>query len=108
MTTTDKPSIAELQRIESRMERAPWDCTTPHAVSNEEYDLGRFDGPADALGTAALRNAAPVLLEIAAAALAYENAQCDSMHCDHPAHRGGCAILKAGRRMTEALAKVRP
>jgi hypothetical protein len=73
------PSIAELQRLESRMESAPWDKTTPHAVSNAEYDLGRFDGPADASGVVALRNAAPVLLAIAAAAadfmLAFESSE---------------------------------
>lgn len=67
---TDKPSIAELQRLRSL--RSP---TEPLMVE--------------------VHAAAPVLLEIAAAALAYENAQCDSTHCDHPAHRGGCAILKA-------------
>jgi hypothetical protein len=57
---------------------------------------------------AEIQEALPALLEIADAAKTYWDAQCDSAHCDRPAHRGGCAILKAGRRMSEALAKVRP
>lgn len=81
----DKPSIAELQQ------------------NSECAAEGCCCGAADRIIAAS-----PALLEIAAAALAYDNAQCDSPHCDHPAHRGGCAILKAGRRLCEALAKVRP
>jgi hypothetical protein len=80
MSEGNRPSIAALQRLEQRMESAPWDRTTPHTVSNAEYDLGRFDGPADADGVCALRNAAPVLLEIAATAVAWQRAvreRCD-------------------------------
>lgn len=72
-THDDRPSIAKLQRMEQQMESAPWERTTPHAVSNAEYDLGRFDGPPDAAGTCAIRNATPVLLEIVAAALHWQH-----------------------------------
>lgn len=74
-----QPSIAELQRIEA-------------------------DPTADFEG-AAIRAAAPVLLEIAAAALAYENAGCYESDCDH---RDGCVVIEARRTLHAALAKVRP
>ena len=80
-TSDDRPSIAALQMMHAR---------------------DRFSDEA------AIIDAAPVLLEIAAAALAYENSQCDRSDCDHPAHRYGCAIIKAGQAMRTALAKVRP
>lgn len=67
--------LGELKALRSKMEHTPWDCTTPHAVSNDEYDLGRFDGPADASGVVACVNAIDVLIEIAEAALAWEAAK---------------------------------
>lgn len=54
MTTDDRPSIAELQRIEREIGTADWTGKDPY-------------------GAAAFRNAAPVLLEIAAATKALQS-----------------------------------
>lgn len=93
--SNDRPSIAELQKLEQQMESAPWDRTTPHAVSNAEYDLGRFDSPADAVGVVALRNAAPVLLEIAKTALEWAESDDEDRQAELDA-------------LLAALVKVRP
>jgi hypothetical protein len=74
------PSIAELQRM----------CGDEQA--NHDVDLAL---------------AAPVLLEIVAAALAYRDAECTGVRCEHPAHRAPCAILSTQDTFNTALAKVR-
>lgn len=140
----DKPSIVELQRIESEMTRGPW--TTPagtrflgavsaiidgveRQVATAAGQAPQFDDVPDvakaladnAAGIAALRNAAPVLLEIAAAALAWQDVTCDLQSCetdDHTVavahgecagdtHHESCAVARHSARLIEALAKVR-
>lgn len=129
--STDKPSIAELQRSESAMTALPWTphvwygsdhgghaAVGPHHVACDDHacdhapesscsDMERAQTDAD--GIAALRNAAPVLLEIAAAALAAHGA------CDHPAGRcgngspfRGCSRFAGEAALNAAIRKVRP
>lgn len=109
MTTDNKPSIAELQRIESGMSNGTWTVTPEpdmaaglgRAGSRDSLLCIDRDGMAcvdrreDAMGIATLRNAAPVLLEIAAAALVLG---------------GELAYLQGPKsdRLKDALAKVRP
>jgi hypothetical protein len=92
MSNDDRPSIAELQQREQEIDRAPWysaesrrqsDCVLTGAPGADFTNDGRdvvqanpnFPYRANLDGVAALRNAAPVLLEIAAAALAYRKAK---------------------------------
>lgn len=92
---TDKPSIAELQLA---------------------YDRDTFTDEAK------LIDAVPVLLEIAAAALAWAGSECETQSCDtddytEAAKRNECAgdthdercpVDVATRRLASALSKVRP
>ena len=90
MPATNLPSIAHLQRIERGMTKPPWRRREwpEFAVDGPEYpiciinddddrrplvseDKAECDDE-DAYGIAYLRNAAPVLLEIAAATLAWQ------------------------------------
>jgi hypothetical protein len=108
-----RPSIAELQRIEREMDRAPWysaeslwqsDCVLTGAPDADFSSDGRvvvqanpnFPYRANLDGIVGLRNAAPVLLEIVAAALAYY-----SPASDEPGGQAWAAV-------EAALAKVRP
>jgi len=68
MAAEGRPSIAELQRLESLMRLPQWLALSPMVIDRHD----------DVAGVVALRNAAPVLLEIAAAALAYEQAKIDA------------------------------
>lgn len=102
--TDDRPSIAELQRIEATLEPAPWDKTGHYNVSNAEYDIARFESPSDAAGVAALRNATPALLEIVAAALEWEATVTPLVSNDPSA---GTRERAAERAFLAALSKVR-
>lgn len=108
-STDDRPSIAELQRIErDEMALAPWrydhqgwietmDRTVNHTgAETEVLTLGARNDHGDGEGTVALRNAAPVLLEIAAAALAWR---------DRPITDDAVAPLE---RLLAAIDRVRP
>lgn len=105
---TDKPSIAELQRIEREMTPGKWvggaDCVTVYkdrhergtgTVLAEMIEPDRHED--NAQGIAALRNAAPVLLEIAQAALELAGPS-----------RPGEAHIPAWNALLAATAKVRP
>ena len=82
---SDRPSIAELQAAAAEMTSPPWrydhqgwietmDRTVNHTgAETEVLTLGARNDHGDGEGTAALRNAAPVLLEIAAAAKLWQN-----------------------------------
>lgn len=91
-----KPSITELQRLREAMTAGEWEAYGPAVIAVDSdhptYDtrvmlagsanaeteraaINRRDAVANATGTAALVNAAPVLLEITAAALAVEDAR---------------------------------
>lgn len=60
----------------------------------------------DGIGIVAEHNAMPVLLRIAMAATAWRDADCDDdPRCSHPAHRGGCPIVKADQTLLAALAE---
>jgi hypothetical protein len=90
MTDTDRPSIAELQRVWAEMPKGQWSLTS-------------CDGKR---ATVKLLNAAPVLLEIAAAAL-LGNGPCHR-RCAYGSHFRGRSRSEGGHRMRDALAKVRP
>lgn len=119
MAITDKPSIAELQEAVRFMSPVDQYKAKP-SWNNGGMPLADFSIPGhnggataemlaeDAHGIVELRTAAPVLLEIAAAALAYQVAECDNKRCHHPAHRSPCAILTAQDALERSLAKVRP
>lgn len=139
----DRPRIAELQRIESSMTRSPW--TTPtgtrflgavsaiidgveRQVAASAGQAPQFDDVPDvgraladnASGIAALRNAAPVLLEIAAAARAFRDARCetqthawdeaerDDSLCFGMNHSESCPVDIAIERLRAAAGKVMP
>jgi hypothetical protein len=76
----DRPSIAELQRVQG----------IPHAE-----DLRAF------------RLAAPAILEIAAAALALRGQGCTDPGCTEQ-HSSRCSVSVAETALDAALAKVRP
>lgn len=90
--TDDRPSIAGLQLLESALVDQPWSATHSGWIMapNKLSPVGGTRSPARASGAtesdadqqarriASLRNAAPVLLEIAAAALAWAEAEVDS------------------------------
>jgi hypothetical protein len=96
----DKPSIAELQKTVGFMDPAPWVDVRPAVVfqdgPNPVYiaDCRGSAPDSNAAGICGLRNAAPVLLEIAAAALALN--QTDGV------------FSPASANLAAALAKVRP
>lgn len=110
----DRPSIAELQRLCATMTDGEWEA---HIVSDEAestpvvkhfedgcaftlVDIVSFEHRnANAEGIAALRNAAPVLLDIAAAALERRDAV-DRSDWD--------ATAEATDRLRAALARMRP
>lgn len=91
MTTADKLSIAELQRIEREdLAPAPWE-SLDHWSKSDRAKI-------------ALRNAAPVLLEIAAAALELERIKVAN---DSNLSRWDGKLDAAERRYVAALGKVR-
>lgn len=113
MSDDDKPSIAELQRIEQAMTGPRWLARpvddvaelAPRIVCERDgclEEIAAFESWAaneDTTGTAALRNAAPVLLEIAKAALAWRAMQERKLaHLYEPEEQA----------LFDALAKVRP
>lgn len=125
--STAKLSIAELQRLRTTMTEGTWavreaailvidrdhptyDTRVMLAgaadVLTERGAINRRDAAANAAGTVALINAAPMLLEIVAAALTYWAAACTGEHCEHPAHRAPCALLVTQGVLETALAKV--
>jgi hypothetical protein len=126
--TDDRPSIAELQRIEGAMTVAPWDSGEDPRDDGEVCDPNlkcvakvRGNVEANTVGIAALRNAAPVLLEIAAAALAEAAAECtrqephwdyveggsEDVSCFKDIHCKVCPVAIARELLAAALAKVR-
>lgn len=88
--TAGRPSIAELQRIEREdLVPAPWEALDWWSPSDR--------------GKVALRNAAPVVLAITAAALALlEAGMCDHAHCEE-----GCPSGDAWNALAAAAGKVR-
>ncbi len=100
--------LSELKALRSKMERTPWDRTTPHAISNEEYDLGRFDGPADAAGVVACVNAVDVLIDISELARLLRSADCAHVYCSAEKHGTACPVRWASDQLDAALAKVSP
>jgi hypothetical protein len=126
--TDDRPSIAELQRIEGAMTVAPWDSGEDPRDDGEVCDPNlkcvakvRGNVEANTVGIAALRNAAPVLLEIAAAALAEAAAECtrqephwdyveggsEDVSCFKDIHCKVCPVSVARAKFDTVLAKVR-
>lgn len=92
MTDDERPSIAELQRIEREdIAPGPWE-TWNHWTASDR-------------GKVAIRNAAPELLEIAAAAL-----ERDAAMKKIEDEKGGVwdDVYRADSRLRAALAKVRP
>ncbi len=127
-----KHSIADLQRCEREMLPAPWDvgddASDGEVVDRELHKqiatIGRAPVADNTAGIAVLRNAAPVLLEIAAAALALRQAGIDGdevirlMNAATSAdeYSAACTLAPrvdekrraALRSLDAALAKVRP
>lgn len=108
----ERPSIAELQRKEQAMLETPWLCSEFEAEDGEVWSsaphkllarTSRHPVAANASGIAALRDAAPVLLEIAAAALAALPELQEEFEPGLTCMHGG-----VGERLAAALAKVRP
>jgi len=110
----DKFSISELQQVERDLTVGPWryesrgwiDSTDNSLDEVEVLLLGARNRPEDGHGVVDLRNAAPILLEIAAAALAEQSTACDcdgESRCDD-----NCSALRAALAYHAALAKVRP
>jgi len=97
-----RPSIAELRRALSGMTPAPWEVPDVDDPVASLVELRRQD----AIGIVALRNAAPVLLEIAAAALR-SIVPCDP-RCEDGYHAGSCAAHAGRTELALALAKVAP
>lgn len=85
MTTTDKPSIAELMRLHEAMDQPPWVDVHPAVVFQDGAeplyiaDCRGARPHENAAGIAALVNAAPVLLEIAAAGKAWATQRADNL-----------------------------
>lgn len=130
----DEPSIAELQRLEGEMTAGPYrydhqgwietmDRSINHAgAETEVFTLGARNAHEDGEGIVALRNAVPVLLEIAAAALAWQRAECETQspdtddytvadmngECAGDTHHESCPVAQSIQAMLAALAKVRP
>jgi hypothetical protein len=78
----ERPSIAELQRIEREMTPGDWWTSDEDGdvcagqSGPQALEVGPVDWKGqDQYGAISLRNAAPALLEIAAAALAYRKAK---------------------------------
>lgn len=122
MTDDNRPSIAELQRVERAMTPADWEWNARwweiHKKNGEIWDAVLSGGSVgydnasmivnedDARGVVALRNAAPVLLEIVDAA--YDRSMAE---CSCGAELGcfpDCTREIAEHRLLTALAKVRP
>lgn len=119
----DRPSIAELQRLSGGWptrwrpaigEEGEWDgfwwCTDEDGLEDRVSAETSEDYANDLAATVAeLRNAAPVLLEIAAAALA-ANGRCDHPEgrCANGYHYRGCPRFAGEQQLKAALAKVRP
>lgn len=123
MTTAIKPSISSLQQERTRWPDnwhadidAPgtpaeewtgkWYAMTPDGENAEvECDVSNYNARL-ARYLEQLHNAVPVLLEIAAAALAANSTPCDchgESGCDET-----CSALQACRAFDAAIAKVRP
>lgn len=106
-----RPSIAELQRIERAMGSAPWNPGESPADDGEvcAADMKRIAKimrapvAGNTVGISATRNAAPVLLEIAAAALAL---MARPNNVDDGVRR--VPAIEAFQTLACALAKVRP
>lgn len=93
MSSDDKPSIAELAAMKRTFKTMTNDCGTLFDEYGDE--IGTLEASQDGAFVAALTNAAPVLLEIAAAALALGP---ELVYLQGP----------LSDRLREALAKVRP
>lgn len=120
----DRPSIAGLQLLESALVDQPWSATHSGWIMapNKLSPIGGTRSPARASGAtesdadqqarriANLRNAAPVLLEIAATGLAWAAAEDALQHAERGAPRSLAAMhaTKAFDVHRIALAKVRP
>lgn len=112
----NKPSIAELQRLATS---PPQHGTPPVRLTDAEltaqhagyHDFNAIESMVVELRQhrrqEALVKAAPVLLEIAAAALAIRDAGCTCVG-RMGTHYAACEITKAEHAMSEALWKVRP
>jgi len=122
----DKPSIAELQKRIAAMTPHPWvvdggreryavwtvhddnDDQVADCYDNTPYPEQQCEE--NAHGIVLLRNAAPVLLEIAAALLAERATSCTCgarVGADSLRHLGICALRKAAEITAAAIAKVR-
>jgi hypothetical protein len=122
MFQCSKPSISELQRETDRWptcwraalgEEGEWQGFWWTRGKDDLEDRVSTDADEDyakelAARFADLANTAPLLLEIAAAALACQNSECTGKRCSHPAHRSPCAILATQDALEAALSKVRP
>lgn len=116
----DRPSIAELDRLRTEMTSGPfrydyqgWIESMDRGINHtgaetEVLVLGARGAHADGEGTTELLNAAPALLEIAAAAL-LEHGPCDHPEgrCGNGSHFRGCPRFEGQQRVRDALAKVR-
>ncbi len=97
-TQIDRPSIAELLDELTRMTPGRWSADGEYGsihVDGEAAGISSMGNRSDAIGIASLRNVAPVLLEIVAAALAYIESD-DEDRADEV------------DRLIAALSKVRP
>jgi hypothetical protein len=120
-TTDDRPSIAELKLLERALVDPPWAATHGGWIMapNKLSPVGGTRSPARANGAtesdadqqarriAGIRNATPVLLEIAVAALALRGQGCTDPGCMEQ-HSSRCSVSVAETVLDAALAKVRP
>lgn len=70
-------SLSALKSLRAAMTQGEWE-RLGHTFVSPEYDVGRCDSWSDAEGIVATHNAADVLIEVCAAALAYEQAKIDA------------------------------
>ncbi len=134
-TTDTRPSIAELQALRDEMAPGPFTYDEEHGCIETAYVprhdqpaeelevlvLGARNNPEDGEGAAAILTAAPVLLEIAAAALAWRDQRADNLRAalmrteaeieaeDQEVQRARVKrTADLARAIENALAKVRP
>ena len=69
--------LSDLKSLRAAMTQGEWE-RIGYTLVSPEFDVGRCDSPSDTTGIVATHNAADVLIEIAEAALAYEQAKLDA------------------------------
>lgn len=79
-----------------------WIAVLPGRISEHR------ESESNAAGIVAIRNVAPVLIEIAKAALKFHGSTCDHPEgrCQGDSHFRGCPVFSAERRLNDALDEV--